>query len=139
MVHTLREPYPDSLESPWPERKVSTSKTVCKNPTHRTIAEPQKRGVKGYFTGSRLEFLTGYRDEYISLHRKSRHQFWHKFFGVWWEKYPWRLADHEEPPIGDPKKMEELAYVGEDESKKRAVEEALREVSSFVENFIGLG
>ena len=93
------------------------------------IAKPQKRGVKGYFTGSRLEFLTSYRDEYISLRRRSRHNFWHKFFNAWWEKYPWRLPDHEEPPVDNPEKMEELAYVGNDERKKGAVEEALRDVS----------
>ena len=109
---------------------MSISKAVYKNPAHRATAQPQKRGVKGYFTGSRLEFLTSYCDEYISLRGQSRHQFWFNLFNEWWMRYPWRLLDNEEPPTNDPKMMEALAYVGEeDEEAKRSVEEKLREVS----------
>lgn len=46
-------------------------------------------------------------------------------------RYPWRLSDNEEPPTNDPKMMEALAYVGEeDEEAKRSAEEKLREVST---------
>jgi hypothetical protein len=98
-------------------------------------AQPQKRGAKGYYTGSRLTFLEGYCDQYISLRGKSRHQFWHEFFTAWWEKYPWRLPDHEEPPADDPKKMEALARVGVDEDAKSDVELKVREVSLLVKSF----
>ena len=50
-------------------------------------------------------------------------------------KYPWRLPDHEEPPADNLRKMEELAYVGEDEMKKSEVEEKLCEVSTLDEIF----
>ena len=98
--------------------------------SHRVIAQPQKRGVKSYFTGSRLVFLTGYCDEYVSLRGKSRRQFWTKVFCGWWERYPWCLQDHDEPPTDNPMRMEELAYFGEaDKDAKAVVEAKLREVS----------
>ena len=78
--------------------------------------------------------MKGYCDEYISLRGKDRHKFWFKLYEEWWTRYPWRLPDHEEPPVNDPKKMEELAYVGEgDEKLKSMVEEKVRDVSLFVE------
>ena len=70
-----------------------------------------------------------YCDEYVSLHGKSHHQFWFKFFNEWWAKYPWRLPDNEEPPTDNLKKMEELAHIGGDEGLKSIVEEKLHEVS----------
>jgi hypothetical protein len=93
-------------------------------------AQPKKRGSKGYFVGSRLEFLNRYRDEYISLRRKNRSKFWLKFFDDWWKTYPWRLADDEEPPTGDTEKMETLSQVGgnHDHDLKSSVEKRLREV-----------
>ena len=81
--------------------------------------------------------MTSYCDEYTLLRGKSHHAFWFKLFNEYWVRYPWRLPDHEEPPANDPKKMEELAYVREDEKdqkKKAAVEDALRDVSSFNSN-----
>ena len=100
--------------------------------THRIIAEPQKRGPKGYFSGTRLAFLTGYCDEYIALRGKDRHQFWSALFSEWWKRYPWRLDDHEEPPTNNREKMKELAYArGEDKDAKSAVEKRLREVCLF--------
>ena len=97
--------------------------------TYRIEAQPQKRGAKPYFTGSRHDFLAGYCDEYIALRGKSRRQFWFKLFNEWWKRYPWRLPDNEEPPIDDLKKMDELAYAEEkDKVAKAAAEERLREV-----------
>ena len=106
-----------------------------KNQTHRIAAQPQKRGAKNYFTGSRLALLERHTDEYIKLRGKSRRPFWHNLFSEWWGKYPWRLPDDEEPPANDTKKMEELAHVGEDTDAKIEVEARLRAVSSLAENF----
>lgn len=92
-------------------------------------AKPQKRGVKSYFAGSRFEFLEARRDGYNSLRGKSRAKFWHELFEEWWQTYPWRLADNEEPPIGDTKKMEALSQVGDDAKLKSTVEERLEGVS----------
>lgn len=111
-----------------------------KSSTHRIAAQPQKRGVKGYYTGSRLVFLEGYRDEYTLLRGKNRHQFWHEFYNAWWKKYPWRLGDEQEPPTNDLEKMRSLSYVGgeKDVEEKAEVEAKAREVSSIVENFLRL-
>ena len=106
-----------------------------KNETHRIAAQPQKRGAKNYFMGTRLALLELYSDRYIMLRGKSRLQFWHDFYSDWWKRYPWRLPDDEEPPADDPKKMEELAHVGENENAKSKVEKKLRTVSSFAEIF----
>ena len=106
-----------------------------KSTAHPVSAQPQKRGAKPYYTGSRLAFLEGYRDEYISLRGKKRQQFWHRLFAEWWEKYPWRLKDHEEPPTNDHKKMLELASVGTDEDLKKEIEAKTRQVSLVIEIF----
>jgi hypothetical protein len=73
--------------------------------------------------------LEDYRNEYISLRGKDRHQFWHKFFNAWWQKYPWRLPDDEEPPVEDNAKMQELSHVGTDGDAKAETEVKAREVS----------
>ena len=95
--------------------------------------QPKKRGAKNYFTGSRLTFLEGHCDKYISLRGKSRHEFWHALFNDWWQKYPWRLPDNEEPPADDPARMAELSYAGgdEDSEAKVVVEARVRKVSPF--------
>ena len=85
--------------------------------------------MKAYFTGSRLEFLNRYCDKYILLRGRNRAKFWHQFFKDWWQTYPWRLADDEEPPTGDSEKMKELSEVGDDEELKGTVEKRLRDVS----------
>ena len=108
--------------------------------THQVTAQPKKRGAKSYFKGSRFAFLEGYCDEYNSLRGKSRHQFWHGLFEEWWKRYPWRLADHEEPPADNPEKMEELAAPGVDKEErdtKSKVENNLRTVSSSRRLFLG--
>jgi hypothetical protein len=108
-----------------------------RNQTHQIAVQPQKRGAKNYFTGSRLALLEHYTNEYIMLHGKSRRPFWHDLFSEWWGKYPWHLPDDKEPPANKTK-MEELAYVGEDEKAKVKVEARLRTVSSLAENFCQL-
>lgn len=85
--------------------------------------------MKGYFTGSRFDFLDKRRDEYNSLRGKSRAKFWHNLFEEWWKTYPWRLADDEEPPTGDTEKMEALSRAGNDTTMKSAVEQKLQDVS----------
>ena len=96
-------------------------------------AKPKKRGAKSYYQGSRLAFLEGYFDEYVSLRGKSRHDFWHRVYSSWWEKYPWRLPDGDEPPTDNPGRMEELSHVGGDEDReaKAEAEAKVRKVSSF--------
>jgi len=71
-------------------------------------------------------------DEYVSLKFKSRNQFWFELFAKWWEKYPWKLGDKEEPPLDDPTKMSELAYIqGPDEHKDKSKVEAAVIAVSF--------
>lgn len=103
-----------------------------RNPTYRMTAEPQKRGAKPHYTGSRLTFLEGYLDEYVSLRGKSRRKFWHELFEAWWQKYPWRLPETAEPPTNDLEKMRELSFVGADVDAKADTETRGREVRSFV-------
>ena len=76
--------------------------------------------------------MTGHCEEYNALRGRDRHQFWFKLFTEWWQRYPWRLEDHEEPPTNNPEKMVELAYVGDesDVEKKAEVEQRVRDVSS---------
>lgn len=100
-------------------------------PTHRTLDRPQKRGAKGYYTGSRLAFLESRLDEYISLRGKSRHHFWYELYEAWWEKFPWRLPDKEEPPTDDNAKMKQLAYLGVDDANEKAKVEAQTHEVSF--------
>ena len=110
------------------------------HPTYHFQAQPKKRGKKGYYTGSRLEFLTGYCDEYNSLRGKDRHQFWFKLFTEWWKRYPWRLEDNEEPPVNSLEEMIKLAYVGDvgDVERKAHVEQKVRDVSSSLFKSRGL-
>lgn len=103
------------------------------NSAHVAAAQPQKRGAKNYFKGSRLAFLEGYCNEYNSLRGKNHHQFWHTLFEEWWRRYPWRLPDHEEPPTEDVERMKELAAPGVNEEEQHAkskVEGKLRQVIS---------
>lgn len=108
------------------------------NPTHQVKAQPQKRGAKGHYTGTRLTFLTSYCDEYIALRGKSRNDFWFRLFTEWWGRYPWRLPDDQEPPTGNSKKMEELGLVGADETLKGMVEEESRTVCFIQVSMFGM-
>ena len=60
---------------------------------------------------------------------KSRAKFWHKLFEVWWQTYPWRLADEVEPPTDDAEEMEALSRVGDDAKQKSQVEMRIENVS----------
>ena len=73
---------------------------------------PQRRGPKGYFTGSRKEFLESQLPAYMVIKKGIRRGFWHKFWSTWWQRYPWGLEDDEEPPADDPDKMARLVSVG---------------------------
>lgn len=89
----------------------------------------QRRGPKGHFQGSRKEFLEGYLPEYVATKKGNRHNFWHKLYSDWWLRYPWKLADDEEPPKDDPEEMTRLGSVGSGESAaKGVVEKRLTEV-----------
>lgn len=71
-------------------------------------------------------------DEYIALRNKSRRQFWFDLMKEWWQLYPWRLPDDQEPPADDAEKMEQLASAKQEDVKKKSeVEEKLQKVSSF--------
>ena len=85
-----------------------------------------RRGPKGYFQGSRKEFLETQLPGYIAVKKGQRSSFWHDFWCAWWLRYPWKLEDDEEPPRDDPQKMARLASVAPGEEKiKEEVEQKL--------------
>jgi hypothetical protein len=94
--------------------------------------ETQRRGPKGYFTGSRKVLLEGKLPAYLATKKGNRHGFWHELYSSWWERYPWKLADNQEPPTDSPDEMADLALVepGE-ECAKALVEAKLKEASQF--------
>lgn len=91
-------------------------------------AAPKQRGPKGHFQDSRKEFLESQLPGYLAAKKGSRQTFWHNFWTAWWDRYPWKLGDEEEPPA-DPEKMDELASIkpGE-EGLKEEVEGKLTKV-----------
>jgi hypothetical protein len=88
----------------------------------------KRRGPKGHYTGSRKAFLEGNIPAYLAAKRGNRQSFWHELRSRWWERYPWKLDDEQEPPTDDPVEMAKLASVepGE-ECAKSLVEERLLE------------
>ena len=59
----------------------------------------------------------------------QRQEFWHQLWSAWWERFPWKLEDDQEPP-SDPKEMKRLASVEPGEQNlKETVEKQLAEVS----------
>lgn len=87
--------------------------------------DPKQRGPKGYFHGSRKDFLETQLPAYLATKKGSRQNFWHGFWSAWWEHFPWKLGDDDEPPA-NPDEMERLALVGAgEEDLKKAVEEKL--------------
>lgn len=89
---------------------------------------PQQRGPKGYFQGSRKEFLESQLPAYMAVKKGNRHRFWHQFWTAWWERYPWKLDDDAEPPT-DPEEIKELMSVGPgEENLKEGVEKRLTNV-----------
>lgn len=98
--------------------------------THLAANAPgQRRGPKGYFQGSRKDFLESYLPKYLACKKGNRRNFWHQFYCAWWLRYPWRLEDNKEPPADRPERMARLAAVAPgDEAKKTLVEQTLTEV-----------
>jgi hypothetical protein len=91
-----------------------------------------QRGPKGYFQGSRKEFLDSQLPEYMAVGKGSRQSFWHEFWTAWWERYPWKLEDDKEPPA-EPEEMKRLASVGRGEDDLKAeVEEKLTTVCRII-------
>ena len=101
--------------------------------THLTEnTSAKRRGPKGYFQGSRKEFLEGYLPTYLTYKKGNRQKFWHELFNVWWQRYPWKLDDDQEPPTDNSERMTTLASVGPgDLAVKAAVEKKLTEVWSI--------
>ena len=113
-------------------RKVgstSTSQCTWTYPLHIGKAPLQRCGPKGYFQGSRKEFLEGQLPEYKSFKRGNRQVFWYKLYCAWWQRFPWKLSDDEEPPSDNSARMANLAAVapGEEDQKKH-VESRITEV-----------
>lgn len=80
----------------------------------------QRRGPKGYFHGSRKEFLESQVPAYSACKKGSRQNFWHGLYCGWWERFPWKLGDNEEAPADDPDKMASLASVEPGEADRKA-------------------
>ena len=109
--------------------KVSPDAYLLLNRTYDVPENPEKRGAKPRFTGSRQKLLEDHLEEYIALRHQSRRKFWHQFFIKWWNAYLWKLGDKEEPPSDDLVRMAELASVEEaEEEAKSKVEAKLVEV-----------
>ena len=68
---------------------------------------------------------------YLACKKGARQNFWHQLFSGWWEHFPWRLNDDEEPPTDNAAEMARLqeASPGE-ETQKSEVERRLQEVGS---------
>ena len=98
--------------------------------THLADGAPsQRRGPKGYFQGSRKEFLENHLPTYLASKKGNRQKFWHDLYSAWWIRYPWRLEDDKEPPVDDHEKMARLAAVAPgDEARKALVERTLTDV-----------
>ena len=94
-----------------------------------SCVEKGRRGPQGYFQGSRLDLLMSQIPEYTSMKKGTRRGFWHRLYSVWWERYPWKLGDKEEPPEDDPEKMTQLRSVAPGERDlKKTVEHELTDV-----------
>lgn len=111
---------------------------VCELTRRRTEkAGAKRRGPKGYFKGSRKEFLESHVGAYTASKKGSRQTFWHKLYRAWWQRYPWKLEDDEEPPTDNPDEMAKLAEVSPgEEGQKKQVEQQLTEVSSGLRAFM---
>ena len=93
------------------------------------FTENKCRGPKGHYQGSRRVFLESHLPSYIALRKGARQSFWHKLYTAWWQRYPWKLEDDEEPPTDNPSEMARLAEVASDEmDQKTAVEQQLTAV-----------
>ena len=96
----------------------------------------QRRGPKGRFKGSKRLYLESHLSEYVASKKGNRQNFWHKVYSGWWERFPWKLEDDEEPPTDDPVEMARLAEVAPgEEAQKEVVEKSLQEVCYSVKFF----
>ena len=103
---------------------------VVSLPIYYAVKAPLQRcGPKGYFKGSRKEFLESWLPAYKATKRGNCQAFWYKLYCSWWLRYPWKLSDDEEPPTDNPVRMANLAALtpGE-ENQKKEVEKRLNEV-----------
>ena len=76
-----------------------------------------------------MDFLESKVSEYNSFKKGNRAKFWYELYCAWWEKFPWKLSDDEEPPTDDPAKMAQLASVAPGEgARKQEVEAKLTKV-----------
>ncbi|KAF9782647.1 hypothetical protein BJ322DRAFT_1110523 [Thelephora terrestris] len=108
----------------------STSSTTGKAKGMASLNEQaaqRRRGPKGYFKDSRKEYLQSHLPAYVACKKGSRQGFWHRLYSGWWERFPWKLKDNDEPPANDPAEMKRLASVtpGE-EARKKEVEKHLQ-------------
>jgi hypothetical protein len=109
------------------------------SPTYSSTdkAAPQRRGPKGYFKGSRKDFLESQLSTYTAHKKGNRQNFWHELYSAWWIRYPWKLDDDDEPPTGDSDKMARLAAIAPGEEElKRCVEKRLTEVRLGFQTFV---
>lgn len=98
----------------------------------------KRRGRKGYFQGSREEYLESHLPAYRALGKGRRGNFWTELFNGWWERYPWKLSDKEEPPTNDEEEMARLSEVGPGEiGLQNAVVKALTDVGQSFSLCIG--
>jgi len=127
-------PHPNQVEAESNEQskfftRVSQHSSALTHPTEN--AATQRRGPKGYFQGSRKEFLESYVPAYLANKKGNRRTFWHGLFSAWWLRYPWGLDDDQEPPTDNSERMTRLASVGPgDQAKKAVVEKKLTAVRS---------
>jgi hypothetical protein len=98
-------------------------------PTWSDAGPGQRRGPKGHFQNARLEFLEGQVPAYLATKKGGRQKFWHDLYCGWWQRFPWKLSDDEEPPTNDPEEMARLASVAPgDADLKAQVEKRLNDV-----------
>ena len=131
-MSTPEAPSTDPVVAPQIKEGKSRPCVVDFGCAHETNAENEaapRRGPKGYFQGTRRDFLESCLPDYIAAKKGHCQNFWYGFWSAWWQRYPWKLEDDQEPPKDNPERMARLAAVapGEEQAKKE-VEQRLREV-----------
>lgn len=89
---------------------------------------PKKRGNKGDFHGSRLEFLNARVETYVNSGKGP--DFWATLMAAYWDRFPWTVPINEEPaqPILD----EDISTLSPEEILQRAkIMHATEEVHPF--------
>lgn len=82
------------------------------------FTEAVKPGNKGNFAGTRLEMLQSLAPEFIVLDTREVGNFWTRMLTVWWDHFPWRLPDDEEPPT-DGEELKRLKAPPTEEEKEK--------------------